>query len=211
MVERVAVSPIRPRLYELDQQMLTIHEQLRASVIEDAKAICRLEEVIGAIEREQARDGKARGWRDRAAHRTRRTERERRLAELHDQHSRLLGRVPDPHAVLRHADGLRRQQRDLGTEHRRLRSQAIDDELAGQPPWVGQTLGPEPRDSHLRDRWHKVAREVAGHRIDQHITDPRVAVSRDVPDRSLRRAISDTRAALGLDAPVEQRDIGIDR
>jgi hypothetical protein len=101
--------------------------------------------------------------------------------------------------VLANAEQLGERQRQLGSQRRQLREQAICDEIDARPPWLTNTLGPEPEDAWLRDRWQKTAREISGHRIDQHTSDPTVALDEHDRDHALRRAITDTRTALGLD------------
>ncbi len=204
-------SPTRVRVYALEQQLQTIHDQLQDPAIEDANAVARVEETIAAIEQEHARDGKPRGWRDRTAYRTRRHLREQHLAELRRHQELLRDRVPDPRRVLERADQLREHQGALGVEHRRMREHAITEELATKPPWLEQALGPEPHDKHLRERWQKTAREIAGHRIDDHIINPHIAINQHGRDHALHRAIADTRAALGIGPPRQEIDIGVER
>ncbi len=203
------VSAKRERLDEFDEHPQLINEQLRDPAIEDARAISRLRATIDAVEREHERDRKPLGWRDRAGHHTRNRQRERQLAELHEQQRRLLERTPEPEATIKRAQRLRERQRTLGAERLALREQAIGEELATRPPWLDATLGTEPRDGQLRERWAKAAREIAGHRIDHRITDPHIAFSEQAGDHALHRSITDTRAALGLDGPARERDFGL--
>ncbi len=198
-------SPALRRLDELDRELAQLHVELADPRIEDARAIASRDETIAAVEAEQQRDHKPRGLRDRAAHSTRRREREQQLERLREQRARLLDRTPDPEVALASAERLRDRQRHLGAERRQLRDHAIHDEIAEQPPWLMDTLGPEPGDPRLRERWQKAAREIAGHRIDRHITDPHIAI--DDSDHAIRRALADARAALGLDRQQAQ-DLG---
>jgi hypothetical protein len=204
-------SPTRVRVYALEQQLQTIHDQLQGPPINDANALARIEKTIAGIAREHARDSKPRGWRDRTAHRTRRHLREQHLAELRGHQRLLLDRVPDPRRALERAEQLREHQRTLGGEHRRIREHAISEELATKPPWLEQALGPEPQDKHLRERWQKTAREIAGHRIDDHIIDPHIAIDQHGQVRALQRAIAETRAALGIGPPRQEIDVGVER
>jgi conjugative relaxase-like TrwC/TraI family protein len=196
------------RLEELDRELARLHTELGNPQIEDARAIASLGETITAVQAEQERDNKPRGLRDRAAYRTRSRERERRLESLRDRRAQLLDPAPDPDVVLAGAEQLRRRQQQLGCERRRLRDQAIEEEIAGRPPWLIDTLGREPGDPSGRERWRRTAREVAGHRIDHGIADPDVALDGDGHDQAIRRAIADARTELGLDDPGRDRDGG---
>jgi conjugative relaxase-like TrwC/TraI family protein len=211
--DNVAVAPaasaLRARLYELGEQLRAVNIQLHDPAIDAAKTIRSLDETIEAIEREHERDNKPRGWRDRGPHRVRQRQREQHLSELREQQDRLRDDAPDPHALLEHADELRDEQRSLATEHQQLRRQAIEQELAVRQPWLEETLGPEPQDWHQCERWHRTARQIAGHRIDHHIAEAHTALSPHVRDHALQRAITDTRAALGLEPVGHGRDAGL--
>ncbi len=198
-------SPALARVDELDRELAQLHAELADPRIEDARAIASLNETIARVEAEQRRDHKPHGLRDRAAHSTRRREREQHLERLREQRAGLLDRTPDPEVALASAERMHDRQRHLGAERRQLRDHAIQDELADQPPWLIDALGPEPGDPRLRERWQKTAREIAGHRIDHHITDPHIAI--DDSDHAIRRALADTRVALGLDRQRGQ-DVG---
>jgi hypothetical protein len=205
------VSPIRERVYELDQRLRSISEQLKDPAIEDAKVAGQVRETIASVEQESARDGRPRGWRDRAAHQTRQRQRERQLALLRQEEALILQRTPDPQSTLQRAERLRVQQRTLIAEHLSLSDQAIDEELASRPPWLDRALGPEPVEPRLRDRWAKTARELAGHRIDHHVTHPYTAIDEGARALALRRALADTRTALGIDTTGHGSDVGLDR
>ncbi|MGA2926151.1 MAG: AAA family ATPase [Solirubrobacteraceae bacterium] len=209
--ESPSVSPLRERVYELKHRLAAIAEQLQAPEIEDARAITRLQETIGAVEQEHQRDRKPSGWRDRSGHQTRVRQREQQLAELRAHQDELLDRTPDPPSVLARAETLRDQQKALMDQSHQVRTRAIEEELAARPPWLARTLGPEPTDAQLRSRWHKAARETAGYRINHQITDPQTGLGPDPGAdnsyRVARRTIIDTRRALGLD---HDRDRGVD-
>ncbi len=202
------VSPLRERIYELAEQLDDVGERLRDRTVEDARTIIKLRETIAEVERVQQRERRKWRWRDRAASKTDARLREHHLANLREHQDRLLGRVPDPDAVLQRAAELREQQIRLSREHRRLYDRAIDQELAARPPWLENTLGSEPDESFLRERWQRTARELAGHRIRHHITDPNVALDDHGGDRALRRSIGDMRAALGLEREGREHDLG---
>jgi conjugative relaxase-like TrwC/TraI family protein len=205
------VSPFRAMVYELDDQLGTIRQQLRSEPVKDAKAIDGLRQTIAAIEEEHARDPKPRAWRDRAAHELRKREREHHLAELRDQEARLLKRTPDPDRVLREAGELREQQRMLGAEYRAVRKRAIDDELAQRPPWVESTIGPEQLDIHLEERRQWAARELAGYRIDHRIADPDTAFAGRSPEASIQRTVAECREHLGLQPADRVLALDLDR
>jgi len=209
--KRQPFSPALGRLDELDQQLARVHTVLQDPQIEDARTIASLNQTVGAVEAEQRHDQKPRGLRDRAAHQTRTREREQHLERLHEQRGQLLDRAPNPDTILARAEELRQRQQRLAAERRQLRDQAIQEEIASQPPWLTETLSTEPDDARLRERWQKTAREISGHRIDQHITDPNIAVDDQGRDHAIRRAITDTRAALGLDQPGPEHDLGHER
>jgi nucleoside-triphosphatase THEP1 len=207
-LEAELISPIRKRLSEFDARLKTINEQLRDPAIEEAKIIMRLEDTMAAVEREAERDAKPHGWRDRAGYKMRRQEREQHLASLREQRDSLLERVPQARTVLDHAEAVEERRRTLAAEHMAMRAEAIGDEVAMRAPWLEETLGPEPQDRYLRERWHKTAREIAGHRIDHGITEPHTAIGAHLRDHALRRSLADTRAALGLDLHGRAHDTG---
>lgn len=201
----------RARVYELDEQLRAIGEELRSTAVDNAKRIRRIEETISAVEREQERDPRPRNRRDRGGHDTRKRQREHQLAELREQRARLLDETANPDAVLKRAGELRERQRDLATQHQAARERAIHEELAQRPPWLHAALGPEPRDRNDQARWQRTAREIAGHRIDHRVTDPHAGVGRGVRDPALTRAIDDTRAVLGLEVSLRAADVGLER
>jgi ATP-dependent exoDNAse (exonuclease V) alpha subunit len=201
------VSPLRECIYELVEQLEDVNEGLRDPAIEDAKAISRLAETIAEVERVQQRERRAWRWRDSAARKTNARTREHHLASLREHRDRLLKRVPDAEAVLQQAAELRGRQVTLGREHRRLYGRAIEEELATRPPWLEDTLGREPGDSFLRERWQRTAREIAGHRIRHHITEPNVALD-DRAGLALQRSVKDMRAALGIDRHGHEHGVG---
>ena len=205
-------SPALARLDQLDRELAQLHGELADPRIRDAQAISALNDTIAAVEAEQQRDQGPQRLRDRTAHRIRQHEREQHLERLREQRDQLLDRTPDPEAILTDAERMSECQRQLGAERRQLRKQAIQAQLATHPPWLTNTLGPKPDDGQLREHWQRVAREIAGHRIDRGITDPRVAI--DDLDQAMRRAISDTRVALGLDQGKSRprpRDLNVRR
>ncbi len=208
-----APSAILERVYELDDRLSVIADELKTPAVEDARAITRLRDTIAAVKREHERDRKPSGWRDRSGHQVRVRVREQQLAKLRGDRDELLARTPDPQAVLQHADALRDEQQRLMRESLDASARAIDEQLSSQPPWVQQTLGPEPEDEQLRDRWRYAARETASYRIEQRITDPQVGLGpdpgADSSYRAARRTIIDARRALGLDQAQEQdRELG---
>ena len=198
------LSHLRRELYDLDVHFAEINAQLGADEIRDAKAAERLARTIAAVEAEQQRDRSPGGWRDRGAHGIRARQRERQLTELQTQQADLLRRVPDPQRILDHAQRLTDERRELMARSQELHEHAVAEELAARPRWLQETLGPEPEDRHLRQRWEQTAREIAGYRITHRIEDPELAfgahAARGPSNRAAMRAIKDTRLALGLDA-----------
>jgi hypothetical protein len=200
------VSPLRERIYELVEQLEDVNEGLRDPAIEDAKAIRRLAETIAEVERMRHGEPRPWRWRDRAAQKTNAGIRERHLAGLMAHRDRLLERVRDPEAVLQHAAELRERQVRLGREHRRLYGRAVEEELAARPPWLEDTLGHEPDDSFLRERWQRTARELAGHRIQHHIIEPNIAL--DKAGLALQRSVKEMRRPLGVDRHGQEHGVG---
>jgi AAA domain/TrwC relaxase len=208
-----ALSATLERVYELDERLSVIADELKNPAVEDARAITRLRDTIAAVEGEHDRDRKPNGWRDRSGHQVRVRVREQQLAKLRGDRDELLQRTPDPEAVLERADALRDEQQRLMRESLDVGGLAIDEQLASQPPWLTRTLGPKPEDEQLRGRWRYAARETAGYRIEQRITDPQVGLGpdpgADSSYRAARRTIIDARRALGLDQAQEQdRELG---
>ncbi len=206
-----AASPIRAMVYELDERLEAIREQLRSTAIDDATALSSLRETITAIERERDRDEKPHRPRRRTGYETRQRQREYRLTELREREVTLLHRTRDPDVVLKWADELREEQRRLGAAHHRLRAQAIDEELAESPTWLEHSLGPEPQDEAVRDRWRRAARELAGHRIDNRITDPHLGIGSPTGDLALQRNLAETRSAVGVQPDGPEATLARDR
>ena len=127
------------------------------------------------------------------------------------EQTRLLGRTPQPDAVLERASAAHERMRAVASEHHAARDQAILEELAKRPPWIAIALGPEPQEADLRERWHRTARELAGHRIDNRITGVHEPVSGRSRDTALERAIAETRAAVGLQPLAPEAVIEIER
>jgi hypothetical protein len=198
------LSHRRRELYDLDARFAEINTQLGADEIRDAKAAERIARTIAVLEAEQQRGRSPRGWRDRGAHEIRTRQRERQLTELQTQQADLLRHVPDPQRILDHARQLTDERHELMARKQKLHEHAVAEELAARPQWLQQTLGPEPNDHHLRQRWEKTAREIAGYRITHRIEDPELAFGAHAghgpSNRAAMRAIKDTRLALGLDA-----------
>jgi len=192
-------SSTRAAIYEIDERLGLIREKLRSPAIEDARAVDRLRETIAAIEREDNRDPIPRKRRDRASYELRKRQRESRLAEMREQEAELLDRTPDPAGMLERADQLCEEQRTLAAEQRRLRDLAIGEELAQHPSWLEEALGREPNAAHLRERWQRTARELAGHRIDHRIANQQGLADDRAGHPALQRAIAETRAALGIE------------
>jgi hypothetical protein len=90
----------------------------------------------------------------------------------------------------------------------------IADELLQRPAWLERTLGPEPENPRLKERWQRTARQVASYRLDHDISDPEHALGPEPDPRTpglvVQRAISETRARLGLELPAPDRDRGHD-
>ena len=204
-------SPVMARLYEQEERLRVIREELQSQAIEDAKAVPRIRETIVEIEREDERDRRPGGRRDRAGHALRQRQRQRRVSELREQETRLLDRTQCPDVVLERAETLREEQRRLSAEQQALREQAIEAELASRPVWLDQAIGSKPEDGHLRDRWERTARELAGHRIDHRVTDTTVGFGEQLPDMALRRALTDTRAAFGLGVDRQESSFDLAR
>src|SRR5450755_1892781 len=91
------------------------------------------------------------------------------------------------------------------------RARAVDQELASQPPWLTEVLGPQPEDRYLQAAWQQAARQTAGWRIDHEITDPHIALGPDPGDdpsyRTLLGTITDTRIELELDQDRSQTSV----
>ena len=205
------ISPGRARVYELDQQLKAIREDLLSSAIADARALQQVDDSIADIEREHMRDAKPHGRRDRLGHEIRKRQREQHLVELREQRTRMIDRTTDPDAVRAQAAELRERQRALVNQHTAAREQAIREEVAQNPPWLQASLGPEPLEDGLRERWCRTAREIAGHRIDHRITQSDEVVGEHIRDSALERAIADTRAVLGLRGPAQESATGLER
>ena len=107
-------------------------------------------------------------------------------------------------------EGLARRVAELGGPLSE-RARVVDQELASQPPWLTEMLGPQPEDRYLQAAWQQAARQTAGWRIDHEITDPHVALGPDPGDdpsyRTLLGTISDTRIALELDQDRSQTSV----
>jgi hypothetical protein len=202
------VSPSRERYYDLQRELAAVHKQHDALPIQEAQSAIALGKTIALNEESRQIDRWPRGPRDLSAHRWRKHEREQRLKRLRDLQAKYLDAVPDPQAVLDRARELADRQTDLARERHRQREHAITEELDHQPPWLEQTLGPEPEHRDRREDWQDTARQIAGHRIDQHITDPHTALHQDDHHLGLAQTIKETRVALGLDAPKRDHDIG---
>jgi hypothetical protein len=201
LVDRPWVSPLRRELRQLEDQVHEIAHALRALPVADARQILQLRDSIAHIE--AAGRGAAQRptrWRERQMRKVDEERRAKQLVELRRNERELLDRVPNPEDVLQHAERLHYQRRELSARRRDVREQAVAAELATDPPWLTQTLGPEPEVGRHRDRWQRTAREVASHRISEDITDP-FQNGVGEKDLSLLRSISDTRRAVGLDPP----------
>jgi hypothetical protein len=205
--EPVAAAPLAARatIYELDERLDAIREEMAGQRISDAKAVTDLRDTIAAIECEDERDRKPRRRGDRAAYELRKRHREHRLAELREQEANMLERTPGPERMLNRAHDLREEQRRLGAEQDKWRAHAIEEEVAQHPVWLEEALGPEPAAGHLREKWHRTARELAGLRIDRRVTSSDTPARELTTDLPLPRAIADTRT--GWEVQREHQDV----
>jgi conjugative relaxase-like TrwC/TraI family protein len=103
-----------------------------------------------------------------------------------------------------HAGELARERDRLRRESLELRARAVEEELAGRPAWLTQTLGREPDDRYLKAAWQTAARQTAGWRIDQRITDPAVALGEDPGNDpaydAVARTLADARRTLEIES-----------
>ncbi|MGO9976058.1 MAG: MobF family relaxase [Solirubrobacteraceae bacterium] len=210
-LEIAAPSGVLAELAGASDELAAVREALADPVIADARALADLHERIGAIHTEARLDSKPKGWRDPAAqaYRARVRDRELELTTLRQDEQLLAARVGDPTETLHRAEQLQERQQQLLTRSLALRERAIGEELERKPAWLEQTLGPEPDQRSLKERWQRTAREMAAHRIRNQITDP-ADPGVHPHDIALTRSISDARAHLGLDLPTPGHDHGIE-
>ncbi|MGO9900793.1 MAG: hypothetical protein ACLP0J_14135 [Solirubrobacteraceae bacterium] len=206
-----APSDVLAELAGVTAQLAAVREAIAGPAIADARALAGLRGQIDAVHAEAQLDSKPKGWRDRAAyeHRARARDRELELAKLRQDEQLLAARVGDPTRTLASAEQLQECRQQLLTRSLALRERAIGEELECKPAWLDQTLGPEPDQRALRERWQRTAREIAAHRIRSQITDPGDPGVHP-HDIALTRSIRDARAHLGLDLPTPGHDHGIE-
>jgi hypothetical protein len=207
-------SPGVVRMRELEREIALVNAQLGALPTDDVKRYVRIQDAIASLQAHRARFGRRGEWRERGERKSRAKQLDRDLRQFEEQRDELLARTPDPEAVRGRADELKKQRHKLSEEHRVLRHQVIGEELGRRPEWLESSLGPEPENPRLRDRWHRTARQVSSYRLDHDISDPENALGPEpdtrTPALAVQRAISETRAHLGLELPGPEPGRGYD-
>ena len=207
-------SPGVVRVRELEREIDLVNAQLGALRTDDVKRYARIQDAIASLQAHQALFSRRGEWRDRGERKARAKQLGRDLRQFEEQRDELLARTPDPEAVRGRADELKEQRHKLSEEHRVLRDQVIGEELGRRPAWLEHSLGPEPENPRLRDRWQRTARQVVSYRLHHDISDPEHALGPE-PDTHtsglvVQRAISETRAHLGLELLAPEQDRGYD-
>jgi hypothetical protein len=110
-------------------------------------------------------------------------QRERVTAER----AQLIRQLGDPGQIRSELAALERAITPLRQEHRSLRGELAERELASPSPWVRRTFGERP-DGWRGESWDRAVREIAAHRLDHDITDPDRPLGPEPTDPAQHRA-----------------------
>jgi hypothetical protein len=99
----------------------------------------------------------------------------------------LVRELGDPEQIRSELAGLDRAITPLREQHRSLREELAQRELANPSRWVQRTFGERP-DGWRGEGWDRAVREIAAHRLDHHITDPDRPLGPEPADPAQHRA-----------------------
>jgi hypothetical protein len=119
----------------------------------------------------------------------------------------------DPEQIRSELDALDRTIKPLTEQHRTLRRELAERELANPAPWVSRTFGERPT-GWLAEEWYRSVLRAAGYRLNHNITDPnnplgrQPASSHELQQREqAQQTIEHDQRTLGLG---HEHDIGLD-
>jgi hypothetical protein len=138
---------------------------------------------------------------------------ERQRQSVLAQRNVLAATMPDAEQMVEAGQALEEMRSALYRQALMLRSRDISKQLAREPEWLTNTLGPRPDDPELQTVWDRTAQEIAGRRIDLQITEPD---SHGLPanQHELLGSTATARVELGLDVaptPTADRELGLSR
>ena len=142
---------------------------------------------------------------------------DQQLAALDQQTVRLERDVGPVHAVREERDGLDRRLAQLAAEHRGLRDQLAEKEVAEPPAWARAMFGECPAHPRQAEQYDRGVREVARYRIEHQVPDDALELGLEPTDSHQRRAFRQAanvarqvQRRLGREI-TQERDLGIER